>query len=381
MRKWFVLMMISSVILAQGISLGIAKAVSKQSIPDLFERVSPSVVYISAVILDPSKVTGKFSFSVGSGFIISADGLVLTNGHLVFGSKSIMVTLEGGETIEAIFLGADPFLDLALLRIPVPSKGLRVAVLGDSDKLRVGEEVVAIGNPLGFEKTLLRGIVSGTNRALAVPPMSLKIPLIQIDAAIHPGSSGGPLLNLSGEVVGITTLFLADAETIGFALPINIVKKVLPQLIDSGRVIRPWLGIHGKLIIAKELKEIFNFSLVDGFLIEAVDPGSPAENAGLQGGHLPVTIFGDEFMLGGDIIFSINGKSLRYGEEFETFLDTMRVGDKIRLGIYREGERSEVVLAVFERPQLPGDLSFQSQPMSFLWNKFGTVSRATKRMH
>lgn len=178
--------------------------------------------------------------------------------------------------------------------------------------------------------------------------------------------------------MGITTLLLADAEKIGFALPINIVKKVLPQLIDSGRVIRPWLGIHGKLIMAKELKEVFTFSLVDGFLIEAVDPDSPAENAGLQGGHLPVMIFGDEFMLGGDIIFAINGKSLGHGEEFETFLDTMKVGDKIRLGIYREGKRSEVVLTVSERPMLPWDLSFQYQPMSFLWEKFGTVSRAKK---
>jgi serine protease Do len=380
MRKWFMLMMISSVILSQGIGLGKAQAASKQSIPDLFERVSPSVVYISAVILDPSKVTGKFSFSVGSGFIISADGLVLTNSHLVFSSKSIMATLDGGETIEAILVGADPVLDVALLRIPLPSKGIRVAALGDSDKLRVGEEVIAIGNPLGFEKTLSRGIVSGTNGALAVPPMSLKLPLIQTDAAIHPGSSGGPLMNLNGEVVGITSLFLADAEGIGFALPINIVKKILPQLIDSGRVIRPWLGIHGKLLIAKELKKVFSLSLVDGFLIEAVDSGSPAENAGIQGGRLPVMVFGDEFMLGGDIIFSINGKSLGNGEEFESFLDTMKVGDKVRLGIYREGKRSEVVLTVSERPPLPWDLSFQNQPISFLREKFGPVSKAKTSM-
>ena len=380
MRKWFVLIIVSSVILSQGIGLGKAEAGSHQSIPDLFEKVSPSVVYISAVILDPSKVTGKFSFSVGSGFIISADGLVLTNCHLVFGSKSIMVTLDGGETLPAILVGADPVLDVALLRISLPSKGIRVSALGDSDKLRVGEEVIAIGNPLGFERTLARGIVSGTNRALAVPPMSLKLPLIQTDAAINPGSSGGPLMNLSGEVVGITSLFLADAEGIGFALPINIVKKILPQLIDSSRVIRPWLGIHGKLIVAKELKEVLSLSLVDGFLIEAVDSGSPAESAGLQGGHLPVMIFGDEFMLGGDIIFSINGKSLGHGEEFETFLDTMKVGDKIRLGIYRKGKRSEVVLKVSERPLLPWDLSLQNQPVSFLQEKFGPASKAKTSM-
>ena len=289
------------------------------------------------------------------------------------------MTLDNGHTVQAELVGADPILDLALLRIPGPSKGLPVATLGHSDALRVGEEVVAIGNSLGLEQTLTLGVVSGINRILPVSPMSLTLPLIQTDASINPGNSGGPLLNRCGEVVGITTSILAGAENIGFAVPVNVAKRVLPQLIDNRRIIRPWLGLRGRLIKKKELRAIFNFPLVDGFLVETIEPGSPAEQAGLCGGELPIKIAGEEFLLGGDIITAANGQPLNDAEKFEKFVQSLRVGDKVRLTFHREGKKHEVEFTLPERPILPGDLPPRDQhTLSPVWNQ-GIVPQALQR--
>jgi S1-C subfamily serine protease len=152
----------------------------------------------------PSKLTGRFVYPVGTGFFISDDGLIMTSSHLVFGASAIMVTYGPDLTSEAVLIGADPILDIALLRLSHPPEGLSVATLGDSDRLEVGEEVIIIGNPLGFEKTLAHGIVSGINRVFPVSPMSLMLPLIQTDAAVNPGNSGGPLFNRCGEVERIS---------------------------------------------------------------------------------------------------------------------------------------------------------------------------------
>lgn len=342
------------VLIAAGITDGAVGSDCTEPIPELFQRVSPSVVYITAIAVDPFKVTERVSSSIGSGFIISKDGLVLTNSHVVFGRQAIAVTLDDGRTAQAELLGADPILDLAVLRIPVPPEGLPVATLGDSDTMRVGEEVVAIGNPLGLEQTLTRGVISGINRILPVSPMSLTLPLIQTDAAINPGNSGGPLLNRCGEVVGINTSVLVEAENIGFAVPINLSKRVLSQLVEKGRVVRPWVGVAGKLI-KKELAAILNLPLVDGFLVETVEPWSPAQRAGLQGGMLPITIAGEEFLFGGDIITTANGQPLKDPESFVKFVSSLRVGDKVRLTIFREGKTRKVEFVLPERPILPGD--------------------------
>ena len=251
-----------------------------------------------------------------------------------------------------------------------------MAPLGDSDTLRVGEEVIAIGNPLGLGQTLTCGVVSGLNRILPISPMSLTLPMIQTDAAINPGNSGGPLLNRCGEVIGINTSVIAGAENIGFAVPMNLAKEILPQLINKGRVIRPWLGIRGKLIKAKEIQMIFNLPLVDGFLVETVEPGSPAEEAGMRGGNLPIKIAGDEILLGGDIITDANGKSMDDLKNFEGFVRSLKVGDKVRLVIYREGKKHEIEFSIPERPLLPGDLPYGDKRMvSPTWRQ-GIVPQA-----
>jgi S1-C subfamily serine protease len=297
---------------------------------------------------------------VGSGFIISSGGTILTNSHLVYGAQSITVGLRG-QTQTAVLLGADPILDLAALEISAPSDGLPVLKLGDSDTLRVGQEIIAIGNPLGLEQTLVHGLVSGINRILPVAPMSMLLPMIQADAAINPGHSGGPLLNRCGEVVGVTTSMMTGAENIGFAIPINVAKQVMHQLIRDGRVIRPWLGVRGRLIKAKGLKAIFNLPLVDGFLVETVDPASPAETAGVRGGALPIVISGEEYLFGGDIITMGNGSALDEETRFDDFVRSLKVGDSVRLIIHREGREMEVTFSLPERPILPGDIP-QSEP-------------------
>jgi serine protease Do len=346
--------LIALIITTSGVTSALGNSDCHEPTPELFERVSPSVVSISALTLDPFKISSRVSIAVGSGFIINQEGLILTNSHVVLGRQAITVTLDDGSKTEAKLLGADPIFDIAVLRIPVPPEGHPTAALGDSDSVRIGEDVVAIGNPFGLEQTLTRGIVSGLNRIMPGSPV-LTLPLIQTDASINPGNSGGPLMNRCGEVIGINTSILAEAQNIGFAVPINVAKSVLPELVKHGRVVRPWLGVSGKLV-KKKLMEIINLPLVDGFLIETVDPGSPAEQAGIHGGDLPLTIAGTEFLLGGDIVTEINGQPADDAENILKIIGSLKVGDKVGLSLFHGNETRSVELTLVERPLLPGDL-------------------------
>jgi serine protease Do len=331
-----------------------AQSACGESAVEIFKKVSPSVVFISAISFDPFKTKDRLSTSVGSGFIISKEGVILTNSHLVFGHQTIEVILDDGFSTRAELVGVDPFLDLALLRISLPGKNLPVAILGDSSKVQTGEDILAIGNPFGLEQTLTKGIISGINRTLSASPMSWELPLIQIDAAVNPGNSGGPLVNGCGEVIGINTAMLGEGENINFAVPINLAKKVLPQLLTRGRVIRPWLGVGGKFI-SKDLGQIIKLPLVDGFMVETVEPESPAEEAGLNEGDLPITIAGTEYLFGGDIIVAINGRPFTGRDELIRLVSSFKVGDKVRLQLYFEGETREVEMQLTERPLMLGD--------------------------
>jgi serine protease Do len=324
-----------------------------KSMPELFKQVSPAVVFISTASIDPFKVVNRVKSTLGSGFIFSKDGLILTNSHVVWGQQLIIVTLDDGNKVAAKPLGVDPLLDLAVLRIPTPPEGLPIALFGNSDTIQIGEEVLAIGNPFGLDQTLTRGIVSGINRILPESPLGLSVSLIQTDAAINPGNSGGPLLNRCGEVIGINAAMILGAQNIGFAVPINIAKEVIPQLLEKGRVIRPWVGVHGKLI-KKEALSILNIPLADGFLVETVEPGSPADRADIRGGELPITIGGTEFLLGGDIITEINGESLDTPDILMKLVRSLKVGDKANLTLYRDLKTRSVDLNLPERPILPG---------------------------
>jgi S1-C subfamily serine protease len=327
-----------------------------QSIPEIFARASPAVVSIFGISINPYRTTGRVERDIGTGFVIDSSGLILSNSHVVFGRQSLLVTFADGTSMPAKLVGADPIFDVALLRVSGPADHKFAAIpLGDSDRVNVGGEAIAIGNPLGLTETVTRGIVSATNRVIPATSFGQQEPLIQTDAPINPGNSGGPLINQCGEVVGITTAILPDARSIGFAIPINMVKALMPSLVSNGRVIRPWLGFHGQLV-DETVQQLVRLPLTQGFMVESVDPDSPAEKAGLKGGILDVQIAGQEFLMGGDIITKINGVAISDSEELIEILRGISVGTNINLSIFRAGEERTIRYEVAERPLLPGDL-------------------------
>jgi S1-C subfamily serine protease len=321
----------------------------------VFKQVSPAVVFISAVSINPYRMSDRVEHIVGSGFIVDNSGLILTNSHVVFGRQVIDVTLDDGSTVSAQLVGADPIFDVALLKIPKPTHGaLDTVALGDSDRVQVGEEVIAIGNPLGLDQSLTRGVVSAINRVLPETFFSLQEPLLQMDTPVNPGNSGGPLVNRCGQVVGITTSVIPDAQNIGFSIPINMAKSLIPALIKDGKIIRPWLGFHGQYM-ENGLQELFRFPLVQGFLIEVVEPESPAEKVGLRGGDLELTLAGRDFLIGGDVITKINGTPLTSPEKLLQALNGLHVGSPLRLQLFRQGKYLDVNYTLPERQILPGD--------------------------
>src|SRR5919197_3026680 len=263
----------------------------------VFERVSPAVVSIQAMKINKAKPQRRFETIVGSGVIIDKDGQILTNAHVVDGAASLTVTLDSGNKSPARILGLDPVLDIALLRVD-NAAALPAARLGDSSLVKVGDEVVAIGNPIGLDQTMTRGIVSGLNRLL--PGVSDE-PMIQTDAPINPGNSGGPLVDRCGGVVGINTFISEEAQSIGFAVPVNAVKAVLKDLRELGKVVRPWLGMQGRAV-DQRLSGFVKMPLAPGYLGGVVYAGSPADRAGIRGGSVSIVLQGDEYLLGGDVV-------------------------------------------------------------------------------
>jgi len=329
-----------------------AQQACTESMAVLFERVSPSVVSIQVTKINKVKPQRRFETVVGSGVVIERDGQVLTNAHVVDGAASLSVTLDSGTRTPARVLGMDTVTDLALLRIEA-SSALPVARLGDSSALHVGDEVVAIGNPMGLEQTMTRGIVSGLNRIL---PGLAEQPMIQTDAPINPGNSGGPLVDRCGAVVGINTFISEEANSIGFALPINAAKAILRDLRETGHVVRPWLGLQGREVDA-QVTSLLRLPLAPGYLVEIVHDGSPADRAGVRGGNLSVVVQGEEYLVGGDILTAIEGTSVRTHQDYLAKVKTLRPGQRARLTILRDGQRRELSLTVAERPRLPADLT------------------------
>jgi serine protease Do len=266
--------------------------------------------------------------SLGSGFIIDREGYILTNNHVVEKAQSIKVKLTNGTEYDATVIGKDAKTDIALIKINA-KQNLPVAVIGDSDRLEVGDWVLAIGNPFGLEHTVTAGIVSAKGRVIGAGPYD---DFIQTDASINPGNSGGPLFNLNGEVVGINTAIISGGQGIGFATPVNIAKDLLPQLKSKGKVTRGWLGV----VIQKVTPEIASsFGLKDseGALVSDVSEGSPAEKAGI---------------MRGDVIVSFNGKKVKEMDALPRLVGATDVGKTVKLGIVREGKLIEKDVVVAE---------------------------------
>jgi S1-C subfamily serine protease len=322
-----------------------------ESLAVVFERVSPAVVSIQAMKINKIQPQRRFEMIVGSGVIIDRDGQILTNAHVVDGATSLTVTLDSGTKVPARVIGVDTVLDVALVRAEV-SAPLPVARLGDSTTIKVGDEVVAIGNPIGLDQTMTRGIVSGLNRVL--PGVSDEA-MIQTDAPINPGNSGGPLVDRCGQVIGINTLISEDAQSIGFAVPINAARVALRELREAGRVVRPWLGMQGRAVDAA-LGAVVRMPITPGYLVEVVFEGGPAEQAGVRGGNLAIVVQGEEYLLGGDILTAIQGTPVRTHQDYVAKVRTLKPAQRVKITLMRDGHSRELTLTVSERPRLPTDL-------------------------
>lgn len=269
---------------------------------------------------------------LGSGFIISKDGYILTNHHVVEGAQTIRVNIVGAEKkYEAKIIGQDPELDLAVLKID-PDQSLPVLKMGDSDQIRVGDWTVAIGNPYGLDHSVTVGVLSAKQRPLNIGQARFKN-LLQTDASINPGNSGGPLLNLEGEVIGINTAINAEAQGIGFAIPINTVQEVLEDLIHKGKVSRPWLGVSIQ-DLTPELAKYFEVDVKEGVVIGYVATGSPAEKAGLRQG---------------DIVIELDKQKMTSSEQFVKAIADTKTGSSHSLLIMRNGEFKTVNVIIGEK--------------------------------
>jgi len=308
-----------------------------------YQRVSPSVVHITSTVLKRG-----FFFEVipqrgtGSGIVVSRDGYVLTNNHVIENAEQIEVTLSNGEKYEAELVGSDPANDIAVIKILNPPEDLPVAPLGDSSNLRVGEFVIAIGNPFGLDRTATLGIISSLNRSIKSEKGYIMHGLIQTDASINPGNSGGPLVNLLGEVIGINTAILTTSGGsigIGFAIPINRARAIMQEMIKEDREIerRPWLGISG-ITVTEELARVLNLPVKEGAMIVEVVPGSPADKAGLHAGEVQIIYRGYVLTIGGDIIIAIDGEKVDSMEKLVDIISRKKVGQEIEITFIRGGE-------------------------------------------
>jgi S1-C subfamily serine protease len=292
---------------------------------------------------------------LGSGFVIDKSGHIVTNYHVVEGADEVEVSFSNGEELSADVVGSDPSTDIAVLKVDAGSRALRVLTLGNSDQLEVGDEVVAIGNPLGYERTMTAGIVSALGRVIESPGQFAIDEVIQTDAPINSGNSGGPLLDAAGRVVGVNTQIASVSGGnigIGFAVPINTVRDVTAQLIDKGEVAHAYLGVFTHEI-DEEISETFKLDAERGLLIAEITEGSAAEKAGLRGGTQQVVVDGRTWMLGGDIIVKADGKELSTDDELRDLIESKDPGDELELEIRRDGETRTVNVKLGRRPTSP----------------------------
>ncbi|NJL93330.1 MAG: trypsin-like serine protease [Anaerolineae bacterium] len=331
-----------------------------QVLINLYQRVNPSVVNIE--VIQRSGNIRNLSAS-GSGFIYDNQGHIVTNAHVVQSATEISVTFSDGYVASAEVVGLDEYSDLAVIRIETDPARLLPVELGDSNQLLVGQGVVAIGNPFGLASSMTRGIISALGRALPsatlIDQTNFRISnpsVIQVDAAINPGNSGGPLLNYAGQVIGVNSAIRTESgffEGVAFAVPVNTLKRVVPQLIENGFAAYSWLGVYtlpDELTVAA-LAEPLNLPVSYGVLIDGFPPNSPAEAAGLRGGNRSVTFRGQEVTLGGDIIVAINGVFVRDLDDLLAYLvENTAPDDRVTLTVVRDEETLDIPVDLGVRP-------------------------------
>ncbi|HEV8404421.1 MAG TPA: trypsin-like peptidase domain-containing protein [Nitrososphaera sp.] len=324
---------------------------SELKLPDLFVKVEKSVVQIT-----DSDETNPGDSRLGSGFVYDNNGHIITNNHVVSGGGRLDVTFLDGTVYRATLIGSDPFTDLAVLYVKeAPKEKLVPLPLADSSKMRVGEEVAAIGNPFGLSGSMTAGIISGLGRLIPSQEAGdFSIPdVIQTDAPINPGNSGGPLLNMRGEVIGINSAIFSTTGQfagVGFAIPSDTMAKVVPSLITTGSFQHPWLGVAGR-DMTPGIADHLGLKEPRGFLVMDVVAGSPAEKAGIRGGDEDATIDGVPVKLGGDVIIGVDNKTVRKIDDILVYLQREKtVGDELQLTILRDGQQMHITPILGARP-------------------------------
>lgn len=326
-----------------------ATSTDEQNNIEVYRTLSPGVVFIHST----SYARDFFGFvepqeGSGSGSILDQQGNILTNYHVIEGAQKLSVSMGGKKDYSAVVVGGDPDTDLAVIRLTEkPAGSLTVVPLGDSDRLVVGQKVLAIGNPFGLDRTLTTGVISGLQRPIRARNNRLIEGAIQTDASINPGNSGGPLLDSHGRMIGINSQILSPSGSsagVGFAVPVSIAKRVVPQILQNGRVRRPKLGISTRDI--QSLRNQIDLPVDDGVLIYQVARGGGAAAAGLRG--VQQTEMGDVEL--GDIIVGIDNEKVANSDDLFRVLDKHQIGDTVQVQIWRDGRRMSVPVRLMESP-------------------------------
>jgi S1-C subfamily serine protease len=333
----------------------------------LYSRMSGGVVMVRATFKsqgdwNPWGGAAPDLQSLGTGFVASKDGDILTNAHVVLDDQgqtasdvTVVFNTPGGEGDEfaADLVGVDGDSDVAVLRVDPEKAPILPLSLGDSDKVVVGEPVVAIGNPLGYDFSITSGIVSAVERSIKAPTGAIIPNAIQTDAAINPGNSGGPLINASGEVIGINEQIASRSggnEGLGFAVPINTAVRVMQQLKENGEVAYAWLGIGGKSL-TPDVAETFDIGAERGVLVETVAAGGPADKAGIRGGDEEMTVQEMQWVVGGDVIVKVDDSPIESFDDLIAFLSDKKPGDEVTVEVSRDGKPKSFEVTLGERPK------------------------------
>ena len=326
---------------------------------EIYRRDAPGVVFVRAQVVQRAQSPFDFGFpeerqgeATGSGFVIDKDGTILTNAHVISGATKVSVQFADEKVVEAKALGRDASTDLAVLKVDPEGLSLAPLALGSSDDVQVGDPTIAIGNPFGLERTLTTGVVSATRRTIQAPDGFQIDGVIQTDAAINPGNSGGPLLDASGRVIGINSQIATGGSGggsvgIGFAVPIDTAKRILPELKAKGRVDRAFLGVSS-LTVDESLADL-NLPADKGALVQTVSPGSPAAKAGIQGGTIDAQLDGTTVRLGGDIITAVDGRAIASADDLSAAIARKRDGDEVKITLLRDGRRRTVEVTLAQR--------------------------------
>ncbi len=345
--------------------------VGQLTIGEIYGVVAPGVVQITATskavtpadpFVNPFGPTVETEKALGSGFVMDKTGHIVTNYHVIAGAKSVQVSFSNNESVKANVVGSDPTTDLAVLRVNATARALTPLMLGNSDSVEVGDQVVAIGNPFGLARTATAGIVSALQRQITSPNQYTIDHVIQTDAAINHGNSGGPLINMDGQVIGVNAQIDTGSTGeqgnvgIGFAIPSNTVKNVVSQILKTGHAEHPFLGVAAQPV-TPALRKLLQLPGASGMLVASVEPGSGAARAGLEGGRRQVTVAGETYVVGGDVIARIDGVPVTSLDRLRDLVSAKKPGDTITVTIFRSGsggwKRKTLRIELGRQPSTP----------------------------